>query len=145
MNKLLAAFVLVAAVAGASPAANYYSGTLVERESRPAGAPGHFKVAADVAEYSNISSYQALVMTQGSAASVAGDQITRLLADDITPLGTHAGADVTSFTFSVANFNASPVTIGPLARFWKTSTRRSGSTRARPGSSSSTRRCRCGP
>jgi hypothetical protein len=118
VKKVLAALALVGAIAGTSPAANYYSGTLVERESRPTGAPGHFKAAANVAEYSNITSYQALVITQASAANVAGDQITRLLADDITPLGAHAGADVTSFTFSVANFNANPVTIRPLARFW---------------------------
>jgi len=118
MKRLLLAFVLVACVTTAARAEVYDGGNLIVRGALPVGQPGRFQVATSVSEYSNITSYQSLV-SHGAGAQLQGvTQITGVLADDITPLGAHPGSNVTSFTFSIANFNDHAVTIRPLARFW---------------------------
>jgi len=54
----------------------------------------------------------------GGATNVAGNFITRLLADDITPNAALAGADVREMRFSVVNLNASAVNARANVRFW---------------------------
>lgn len=54
--------------------------------------------------------------TMGLAATNAGNAISRVRADDITPVS--GGQWVSQFTFSMANFNAATVSARPLVRFW---------------------------
>jgi hypothetical protein len=68
--------------------------------------------------YSNITNFTGFAVENGGAANVGGDNITTLLADDITPGAGLAGGTVDSFFFSVANFNAVAVSARPLVRFY---------------------------
>jgi len=69
------------------------------------------------AAYSNYTS-SAVFFSNGGATNIAGNTITRLLADDVTPLGSKVGADVREIKFTVANLNASPVSARAHIRFW---------------------------
>jgi hypothetical protein len=57
---------------------------------------------------------------QGNAFANGGGAggITRLVADDITPIGPRREVDL--FSFSVANLNTVPVSVRPRVRFWFT-------------------------
>jgi hypothetical protein len=69
-------------------------------------------------EYSNVSSFSGQAVVNGGTESQGGNLITRLIADDITPLGLLGGMDVTELRFSVANLNAGTVSARPRLRFW---------------------------
>lgn len=66
--------------------------------------------------YSNLDNPTGGAFSQGPAATVSGNGITRMVADDIT--GVHPGADVVEITFSVANQNPVSVTCRARLRFW---------------------------
>ena len=69
-------------------------------------------------EYSNVSNFLGQGLTHGGTANQGGNLITRMIMDDITPTGNNAGSDVLEVTFSVANFNATPVSVRARIRFW---------------------------
>lgn len=73
---------------------------------------------ADFAVYSNITNFSSAAFPTAGATLVAGDTITQLTADDITPIAGAAGESVDSFTFSVANFNSTDVSARALVRFY---------------------------
>ncbi len=66
--------------------------------------------------YSNLDHPTGGVVLQGPAATVSGNGITRLVADDIT--GVSPGASISELTFSVANQNAVTVSCRARLRFW---------------------------
>lgn len=68
------------------------------------------------ARYSNVTTFLGAGVANGGAALQAGNTITRLVADDLTPTG--GGVDVFDFTFSVVNFDAVALTFRPRVRFW---------------------------
>jgi hypothetical protein len=73
---------------------------------------------SDVVLYSNITTFTGFGVTNGGAANVAGDNITTMLADDITPGPGLGGGTVDDVVFSVLNFNAAPVSARPRVRFY---------------------------
>ncbi len=54
----------------------------------------------------------------GGATTISGNTITRLVADDITPLSGYAGLTMSSISFSVANNNSVAVSARPRMRMW---------------------------
>jgi hypothetical protein len=68
--------------------------------------------------YSDTTTFTGSGFADGGATVIAGNDITKMIADDITVAPGFAGATVSSFTFSVANFNTSAVTAKPLVRFY---------------------------
>lgn len=77
-----------------------------------------FTTAGTAVDYSNVTTFLGSTALNGGAANQAGNTITRLTADDITPTGTNAGLDVLEFRFSVVNLNTVPITYRPRVRFW---------------------------
>jgi len=71
----------------------------------------------DSVDYSNVSNFLGQGSANGGSELQGTNRITRLVADDILPDG-QSGFDVIEITFSVANFNAVPVTVRPRIRFW---------------------------
>lgn len=67
--------------------------------------------------YSNYVS-SGVTYANGGATNVAGNTITRLIADDVTPIASMIGADVREIKFTVANLNASSVSARAHIRFW---------------------------
>lgn len=59
--------------------------------------------AATVTVYSNISNFTGYTILNGGAANQAGNTITRLTADDITPVPGFGGLNVLACAFSVGN------------------------------------------
>jgi PEP-CTERM motif len=54
----------------------------------------------------------------GGATMLNGSLVTNVVADDITPAAGSAGMGVTSFTYSIQNFNSVVVTTSPIISFW---------------------------
>jgi hypothetical protein len=73
---------------------------------------------AQVILYSDITNFTGFGVTHGLAANVGGDNITSMLADDITTAPGSAGLGVTQFVFSVLNINTSATLARPLVRFY---------------------------
>jgi hypothetical protein len=73
---------------------------------------------SDVVLYSNVTNFTGFGVTNGGAANVGGDNITTMVADDITPGPGLDGGSVDAFTFSVANFDASAVSARARVRFY---------------------------
>jgi hypothetical protein len=73
---------------------------------------------SDVVLYSNVTNFTGFGVTNGGAANVGGDNITTMVADDITPGPGLDGGTVDAFTFSVANFDASNVSARARVRFY---------------------------
>jgi hypothetical protein len=71
-----------------------------------------------VVTYDNVTNFTGFGYANGGAANLAGNTITTLVADDITPAGSLGGQDITRFYFSVVNFNAAAVTARARVRFW---------------------------
>lgn len=78
-------------------------------------APAAFAQTTTV--YSNTANFQAFGYTNGGAS---GTSLTSLVADDITPITGFAGSKVTTFSFSVVNFNTTASTFSPLVEFYNT-------------------------
>jgi hypothetical protein len=68
--------------------------------------------------YSDVTTFTGFGYSDGGATVIAGDDLTTMAADDITVAPGFAGAAVTAFTFSVANFNGAAVSARPLVRFY---------------------------
>ena len=114
-NTLTASLLLVASIANAT---EYPSGDLTFEENVPLGKQTRLTTFLDTVEYSNVSFFLGQGYIQGGSALQGSNTITQLLMDDITPLGASPGEDVTQLKFSIANFNATPVTVRPRIRFW---------------------------
>lgn len=69
-------------------------------------------------DYSNVTSFLGQGFANGGTANQAGNLITKIVADNLTPTGAGAGSAVTQIKFSVANFNAVTVSVRARARFW---------------------------
>jgi hypothetical protein len=118
MRKLLLAAFLIAVAAVPARAADLNGGTLIPVGQFPMDVPGRFETLVLVSDYSNISNFTGQGFANGGSALQGSNTITRLVADDITPTGVHAGMTVAQWTFSVANFNAVPVIARPRVRFY---------------------------
>jgi hypothetical protein len=75
----------------------------------------HLHATATVT-YDNTVNFTGFGFANGGAANLAGNTITKMVMDDLTPTG--VSGDVTSFKFSVANFDAAAVTARARVRFW---------------------------
>src|SRR5215831_4989945 len=73
---------------------------------------------SDVVLYSNITTFSGFGVTNGGEANVGGNNITTMVADDITPGPGLGGGTVDDFVFSVVNFNAVAVSARPRVRFY---------------------------
>jgi hypothetical protein len=122
MRHLYSLILVVVALAGcavAAQAGDIFLGNLQVEQEFTLGVPeSPAATLFDVVEYSNITNFTGYALRQGPSANQAGNQITLLLADDITPLGVYAGKDVSAITFSVANLNSVAVSARPRIRFW---------------------------
>jgi hypothetical protein len=70
------------------------------------------------ARYSNITTFSGSAQAQGASALQGTNTITRMLMDDITPVGVTAGERVTTVRFTVANLNTVAVSARARIRFW---------------------------
>ena len=68
--------------------------------------------------YQNLNNNTGQFYANGGAAVVGGNTITRLVADDITPLSGYAGQSISNLYFSVVNANAVAVSARPRLRIW---------------------------
>jgi len=120
MRKLLlAALFLVVAVAPVR-ADEVFLGDLQVVDQFPLDTPKTIGTAVLTPDYSNVTNFLGNGFVNAGSALQGANRITRLVADDITPTGAHAGMSVTQFVFSMANFNATAVTVRPRVRFWFT-------------------------
>lgn len=112
----------VAVLAGSAAAVDFQGGDLQLRAHFDLGAAGVVPVqrGPQPAAYSNTTNFlgQALANGGGAASGAGGAFITRLVADDLTPIGGFGGGQITQVTFSVANLNTATVTVRPRIRFW---------------------------
>jgi hypothetical protein len=80
---------------------------------------GLFSVSAqELFIYSDLNNNTSQFYANGGAALVGGNTITRLVADDITPLGGYAGMSISNIYFSVVNANGVAVSARPRLRMW---------------------------
>lgn len=103
----------------ATAQAEFDGGNLRQDYQFTIGNPESIEGAQADVQYSNVTSFLGQAYANGGAADQAGNAISRLVADDITPLGTFAGQSVTSFTFSVANLNTVAVSARARVRFYQ--------------------------
>jgi hypothetical protein len=68
--------------------------------------------------YSDVTNYSGSGYAALGASTVGSNIITNVVADDITSDATEVGTAVTSFEFSIVNFNSVSVTVSPLVSFW---------------------------
>src|SRR4051812_11160069 len=68
--------------------------------------------------YDNTLNFSGQVFLNGGAANQSGNTITRLVADDITPLSGYAGMPIQTISFSVANLNPVAVSARPRLRIY---------------------------
>lgn len=116
-------FALAAACFGlttfAAAQGDFDGGALREDYRFTIGNPETLEGAQADVQYSNITNFLGQAYSNGGSVNQSGNAISRLVADDITPLGTFAGQAVTSFTFSVANLNTTPVSARARVRFYQ--------------------------
>jgi hypothetical protein len=74
--------------------------------------------ADDVTVYSNFNTPGNNDVENAGASEISGDDITSLVADDITPISGYSGDSVDAIVFSVVNRNSSSVTFRPLVRIY---------------------------
>lgn len=117
MRKMLLPLLLLAFAAPAS-AADLAGGDLITLYEFPAAQSVVLGTDAIVGAYANVINFAGAGYTPGGAALVAGNTITRLVADDLTPNPIYGGLDVVSFSFGLVNLNTVPVTFRPRVRFW---------------------------
>jgi hypothetical protein len=67
--------------------------------------------------YSNVTNFLGTAATNGTATLQGTNTITALLADDLTFARTPP-TNITGYRFTVANFNATAVSVRPLVRFY---------------------------
>lgn len=76
------------------------------------------QVSAQAVAYANATTFGGQGLPNGGTADQAGNLITRMVMDDITPDPQYAGLSVNSIVFSVFNGNATAVSARPRIRFW---------------------------
>ena len=76
--------------------------------------------AQELFVYRNLDNYSGQSYANGGAATQSGNTITRLVADDLTPLSGFAGQTISNIYFSVANLNTVAVSARPRLRMWQT-------------------------
>jgi len=118
MRKLLLASLVLATSAIAAHATDYEGGALRVNGEYSFGTPVITRAAVLTPDYSNVTNFLGQAFVNGGATLQGANTITRLVADDVTPTGAHAGLDVTQVQFSVANFNNVPVSVRARIRFW---------------------------
>ena len=116
MRKSLLALLLLSLAVGPALAVEYEGLTLRVAAQYDMGAPVKDAPAVATVMYSNVTTFSGSGVLNGGAALQGANTITRLTADDLTPIG--GGIDVTQFKFSVVNLNAVQLTFRPRARFW---------------------------
>lgn len=117
MRKTLLPLLLLALAVPAF-AADFEGGDLIATYEFPAAQATILAPDAIVGAYSNVLNFLGSGFPNGGAALQAGNTITRLVADDLTPNPIYTGIDVVSFSFGVVNFNSAAVTFRPRVRFW---------------------------
>jgi hypothetical protein len=68
--------------------------------------------------YRDLDNNTSQFFANGGATVVSGNTITRLVADDITPLSGYSGQAISNIYFSVVNANAVAVSARPRLRMW---------------------------
>jgi hypothetical protein len=114
--RLVTCGLLVALVAVPAWATDYAGGDLQAVSFFDLGRPQTLGTPAVGLDYSNVTNFLGLASVHGGAENQAGNIITRLLADDITPAS--GGTGVTQMKFSVANLNDVAVSARARVRFW---------------------------
>src|SRR2546428_11200270 len=74
--------------------------------------------AAEVFIYSDRDNNTGFFFLNGGAANQSGNTITRLVADDLTPIPGYAGQAISNIYFSVYNNNGVAVSARPRLRLW---------------------------
>lgn len=74
--------------------------------------------SAQILIYDNTTTSTGYYYPNGGAATIGGDTITSLVADDITPALGYAGQTISKIGFGVVNGNTAGVTFRPLLRMW---------------------------
>jgi hypothetical protein len=74
--------------------------------------------AQELFVYSNVTTTAGQFFANGGATEVSGNDITRLVADDLTPIAGFAGQPIDNLYFSVVNANAVAVAARPRLRMW---------------------------
>ena len=74
--------------------------------------------AQEVLIYDNTVNFSGNFFLNGGATNQSGNTITRLVADDITPIGGFSGQAVSNVYFSVWNNNSGAVLARPRLRMW---------------------------
>lgn len=115
-------FALVCSAIGAATAGWAQTEYMVESATLVAhydlGSPYYAFEPAIATPYSNIATSRGQAFANGGA--VAGTApITRLVMDDITPVGGFAGQEVTRLYFSVANVGSATINARVRLRWWK--------------------------
>lgn len=122
MKRALLATLCLVAFAGVASAQQEVTGIDLQfRGSFDANSKatiGPLSTAVNTTAYSNITNFLGQGLANGGAALQAGNTITRLVADDITPADVYTGLNVNLLTFSVANFNAAATTARARVRFY---------------------------
>lgn len=99
--------------------ADHSAGNLrVEHHWAPGETGGYNRVSAGIDRYDNTANFQGAAIALGGSANQAGNQITRMLMDDVQTSGAIAGEDVLEVTFSVYNGNTTNVSTRARIRFW---------------------------
>ena len=75
--------------------------------------------AQELFVYRNLDNYSGQSYANGGATTQSGNTITRLVADDLTPLSGFAGQTISNIYFSVANLNTVAVSARPRLRMWQ--------------------------
>lgn len=94
--------------------------TLIRSFSLQTGQPigpeaGGPEVVTPNSVYSNVTNFTGSGITNGGAATQAGNGITTMMADDLSMT---AAANIIGFSFNVANFNSTTVSARPRVRFY---------------------------
>jgi hypothetical protein len=120
MKKMMA-LVLVAGLASAA-SANEIVGTATVSGFIPLSQMGNGTVNPQVvdpnARYSNITGFSGNAFAPGASALQGTNTITRMMMDDLTPVGVAPGERVTAVRFTVFNANTVPVSARARIRFW---------------------------
>lgn len=118
MKKALVAALALIAFAAPASAVEFDGGALQIEGQYPLGQATQTGTAVLTPDYSNVTNFLGSGYANGGATLQGANTITRLVADDCTFTGVHAGSDITQFVFSVVNFNTATVTVRPRVRFW---------------------------
>lgn len=114
MTRALTGAMALMALAGVA-SADIAGGDLTVVGHYSFGQPVEGNQAEASAWYSNINGFTGQGFANGGAALQGTNTITRLVMDDITPVG---GGTVNFIRFTVANFNTAAVSVRARIRFW---------------------------